>query len=173
MEGFEPLRRKSLLDHFTGITDTRQSCKVMYPLDEVLLLVVCGTICACDDYDDIVLWGKTHLDFLCAATGPSKTAFTGCWTSSSRKINPDCGAATEPKTWPLSDTSLSISCAPNHPNGPSKANENSPAGIPAHCAPSSDYERVNLDSLPGSAFRPVAHTAQTGIQQPETLKATG
>ena len=29
----------------------------MYPLNEVLLLVVC------DDYDDIVLWGKKHLAF--------------------------------------------------------------------------------------------------------------
>ena len=64
MEGFEPLRRKSLLDHFAEIKDTRQSCKVMYRLEEVLLLVVCGTICACDDYDDIILWGQTHLDFL-------------------------------------------------------------------------------------------------------------
>jgi predicted transposase YbfD/YdcC len=36
----------------------------MYPLGEVLLLVVCGTMAACDDYDDIVLWGNRHLDFL-------------------------------------------------------------------------------------------------------------
>ena len=36
----------------------------MYPLGEVLLLVVCGTMAACDDYDDIVLWGNKHLDFL-------------------------------------------------------------------------------------------------------------
>ena len=36
----------------------------MYPLSEVLLLVVCGTMAACDDYDDIVLWGEKHLDFL-------------------------------------------------------------------------------------------------------------
>ena len=42
MEGFEPSRRKSLLDHFSAIKDTRQSCKVMYRLEEVLLLVVCG-----------------------------------------------------------------------------------------------------------------------------------
>ena len=63
MDGCKPLRRKSLLRHFAKITDTRQSCKVMYPLEEVLLLVVCGTICACDDYDDIVSWGQTHLDF--------------------------------------------------------------------------------------------------------------
>lgn len=33
----------------------------MYPLKEVLLLVTCGT---CDDFDDIVAWGKHHLDFL-------------------------------------------------------------------------------------------------------------
>lgn len=57
-------RRKSLLEHFSTIKDTRQPCKVMYPLSEVLLLVVCGTMAACDDYDDIVLWGSKHLDFL-------------------------------------------------------------------------------------------------------------
>lgn len=57
-------RRKSLLEHFSAIKDNRQPCKVMYPLSEVLLLVVCGTIAACDDYDDIVLWGNKHLDFL-------------------------------------------------------------------------------------------------------------
>jgi len=57
-------RRKSLLEHFSAIKDTRQPCKVMYPLGEVLLLVVCGTMAACDDYDDIVLWGNRHLDFL-------------------------------------------------------------------------------------------------------------
>ncbi len=64
MEDFERPRRKSLLEHFSAIRDTRQSCKVMYRLDEVLLFVVCGTICGCDDYDDIVLWGETHLAFL-------------------------------------------------------------------------------------------------------------
>ena len=59
-----PPRRKGLLDHFATITDTRQPCKVMYPLGEVLALVVCATISACDDYDDIVLWGNAHLSFL-------------------------------------------------------------------------------------------------------------
>jgi hypothetical protein len=59
---FEPSRRKSLLEHFSAVKDTRQRCKVMHQLDEMLLLVVCGTICGCDDYDDIVLWGETHLE---------------------------------------------------------------------------------------------------------------
>jgi predicted transposase YbfD/YdcC len=57
-------RSKSLLAHFSEIKDTRQPCKIMYPLSEVLLLVVCGTMAACDDYDDIVLWGRKHLVFL-------------------------------------------------------------------------------------------------------------
>ena len=57
-------RRRSLLDHFSVIKDARQSCKVMYPLREVILLVVCGTIADCDDYDDIAEWGAAHLDFL-------------------------------------------------------------------------------------------------------------
>ena len=36
----------------------------MYPLNEVLLVVTCATIASCDDFDDIVLWGEHHLDFL-------------------------------------------------------------------------------------------------------------
>jgi predicted transposase YbfD/YdcC len=53
-----------LLKHFSEIEDTREPWRVAYPLSEVLLLVVCGTISACDDFDDIVAWGKHHLDFL-------------------------------------------------------------------------------------------------------------
>jgi predicted transposase YbfD/YdcC len=57
-------RLRALLDHFAEIKDTRQACKVMYPLREVLFLVVCGTIAGGDDYDDIVDWGEAHLAFL-------------------------------------------------------------------------------------------------------------
>lgn len=53
-----------LLDHFAAIKDTRQSWKVMYPLREVLFLVVCGTVASSDDYEDIVDWGEAHLSFL-------------------------------------------------------------------------------------------------------------
>lgn len=35
-----------------------------HPLPEVLLLVVCGTIADCDDYDHIAAWGAAHLAFL-------------------------------------------------------------------------------------------------------------
>lgn len=57
-------RLRALLDHFAEIKDARQGWKVMYPLHEVLFLVVCGTIASGDDYDDIVDWGKAHLAFL-------------------------------------------------------------------------------------------------------------
>ena len=57
-------RLAALLDHFAEIADTRQRWKVMYPLREVLFLVVCGTIASGDDYDDIVDWGKAHLAFM-------------------------------------------------------------------------------------------------------------
>jgi predicted transposase YbfD/YdcC len=65
MEVFsEKPRLRVLLDHFGSIEDTRQPWKVAYPLREVLLLVVCGTVASGDDYDDIVDWGEAHLGFL-------------------------------------------------------------------------------------------------------------
>jgi predicted transposase YbfD/YdcC len=53
-----------LLEHFSELGDEREPWRVMYPLKEVLLLVVCATISSCDDFDDIVAWGEHHLDFL-------------------------------------------------------------------------------------------------------------
>jgi len=64
LEGFEKPRLKALLEHFSSIEDPREPWRVAHPLDEVLLLVVCGTICDCDDYDSIADWGAAHLDFL-------------------------------------------------------------------------------------------------------------
>ena len=53
-----------LLKHFSKLDDDREPWRVMYPLAEVLLLVTCATIASCDDFDDIVAWGKHHLAFL-------------------------------------------------------------------------------------------------------------
>ncbi|HEY5410424.1 MAG TPA: ISAs1 family transposase [Caulobacteraceae bacterium] len=64
LEALPKPRLRSLLEHFSVIGDPRQPWKVMYPLREVILLVVCATIADCDDYDEIALWGETHLDFL-------------------------------------------------------------------------------------------------------------
>jgi len=57
-------RLSLLLKHFAELGDEREPWRVMYPLKEVLLLVTCATIASCDDFDDIVAWGKHHLAFL-------------------------------------------------------------------------------------------------------------
>ncbi len=53
-----------LLKHFSELDDDREAWRVLYPIEEVLLLVTCATIASCDDFDDIVEWGEHHLDFL-------------------------------------------------------------------------------------------------------------
>jgi len=53
-----------LLEHFSELSDDREAWRVLYPIKEVLFLVVCATIASCDDFEDIVEWGKQHLDFL-------------------------------------------------------------------------------------------------------------
>jgi predicted transposase YbfD/YdcC len=57
-------RLRALLDHFAVIEDPREPWRVAHPLPEVLLLVVCGTIADCDDYEGIAEWGQAHLAFL-------------------------------------------------------------------------------------------------------------
>ena len=57
-------RLAALLDHFAQVEDPRDVRRILHPLPEVLLLVVCGTIADCDDYEDIAAWGAAHLDFL-------------------------------------------------------------------------------------------------------------
>ena len=48
---------------FSEIEDPRDVRRISHPLPEILLLVVCGTICGCDDYEDIAGWGETHLEY--------------------------------------------------------------------------------------------------------------
>jgi predicted transposase YbfD/YdcC len=64
----DPLGGKSrlaiLLEHFATIDDPRDVRRIAHPLAEILLLVVCGTIADCDDYDQIAAWGEAHLAFL-------------------------------------------------------------------------------------------------------------
>ena len=60
----EKSRLRALLDHLSVIEDPREAWRVAHPLPEVLLLVVCGTIADCDDYETIAAWGKQRLEFL-------------------------------------------------------------------------------------------------------------
>src|SRR6185437_6587258 len=56
--------RASLLDHFSTLRDPRQSWRVLYPLQEILLLVLCATLTGMEDFVEIKLWGEQRLDFL-------------------------------------------------------------------------------------------------------------
>ena len=61
----EKSRLGAFLKHSSEIKDPRrESWRVTYPLPEVLMLVVCGTIADCDDYDGIAAWGDAHLSWL-------------------------------------------------------------------------------------------------------------
>lgn len=53
-----------LLDHFSALEDPRQSWKVVYPLDEVLLVVLCGVMAGAEDFVEISRWGQRKIDFL-------------------------------------------------------------------------------------------------------------
>lgn len=57
-------RTHSILDHFSALSDPRQRWRVIYPLPEILLLVLCATLCGMEDFVETRLWGEQRLDFL-------------------------------------------------------------------------------------------------------------
>ena len=54
----------SILDHFSALSDPRERWRVVYPLPEILLLVLCATLCGMDDFVETKLWGEQRLGFL-------------------------------------------------------------------------------------------------------------
>ena len=55
---------KTFIDHFSALEDPRQAWKVVYPLPEILLLVLCGTLAGAEDFVEIARWGRRKLEFL-------------------------------------------------------------------------------------------------------------
>lgn len=55
---------RTLIDHFSALEDPRQAWKVVYPLPEILLLVLCGTLAGAEDFVEIARWGRRKLGFL-------------------------------------------------------------------------------------------------------------
>ena len=55
---------RNLLDHFSALEDPRQSWKTVYPLDEILLIVLAGVMAGADDFVEISIWAEGKLDFL-------------------------------------------------------------------------------------------------------------
>src|ERR1700686_324377 len=60
----EPRRCRSLMEHFSAMDDPREGWRVLYPLRELLLLVLCATLAGMEDFVEIKLWGDQRLDFL-------------------------------------------------------------------------------------------------------------
>jgi predicted transposase YbfD/YdcC len=54
----------SFLDHFQGLPDPRQLGKVVYPLDEVLLLSLMAVLAGAEAFTDIARFGQKKLDLL-------------------------------------------------------------------------------------------------------------
>ena len=56
--------KRSLIEHFSALEDPRQAWKVIYPLPEILLLVLCATLAGAEDFVETRLWGRKNLTFL-------------------------------------------------------------------------------------------------------------
>jgi predicted transposase YbfD/YdcC len=54
----------SLIERFAALADPRQTAKVLYPLPEILLLLLSATLAGADDFVEIELWGEENLPFL-------------------------------------------------------------------------------------------------------------
>ena len=52
------------LDHFADLQDPRQLVKVIYPLDEILLLSLLAVLAGAETFTAIAQFGKDKLDFL-------------------------------------------------------------------------------------------------------------
>lgn len=52
------------LDYFKHIDDPRQAAKILYPIEEILLLVLCAVISGADNWTSIALYGEKKLDLL-------------------------------------------------------------------------------------------------------------
>src|SRR4051812_40810729 len=56
--------QRPLIEHFSALKDPRQIWKVVYPLPEIMLLVLCATLAGAEDFVEVRLWGVKNLDFL-------------------------------------------------------------------------------------------------------------
>jgi len=64
----ESASRTSLINHFSALEDPRQAWKVVYPLPEILLVVLCGSLADADDVVEIRYWGTTYLETILRQT---------------------------------------------------------------------------------------------------------
>ena len=51
-------------EHFGKMTDPRVERTKLYPLEEILFVLLCGSICGAESWRDFVMFGQEKLDFL-------------------------------------------------------------------------------------------------------------
>lgn len=71
----------SFIEHFSSLKDPRNQGQINYPLSEILLIVLCGTICGAESWRDYVNFGKAKLSYLKKFSAfvhgiPSKNTFS-------------------------------------------------------------------------------------------------
>lgn len=57
-------KKPSFLCHFDALEDPRVDRKKLYPLTEILFVVLCGSICGAQSWRDFVTFGEEKLDYL-------------------------------------------------------------------------------------------------------------
>jgi hypothetical protein len=60
----EKNKLQTFLDYFSNINDPRIQRNKLFPLDEILLVVLCGTICGAEGWEDFQMFGEEKFDFL-------------------------------------------------------------------------------------------------------------
>lgn len=55
---------RSLVAVFAALPDPQQVGKVLYPVPEIMVLLLCATLAGADDCVEIALWGRRTLAFL-------------------------------------------------------------------------------------------------------------
>lgn len=90
-----PSKKPAFLYHFDELEDPRMDRKKLYPLAEILLVVLCGSICGAQSWRDFVTFGEEKLDYLCRFLPfengiPSKNTFARVLASLDPKLFKQC-----------------------------------------------------------------------------------
>ena len=94
--------RRRLSSSFQCLTDTRQQAKVVYPLDEVLLLALLATLAGAETFTDIARFGEKKLVLLRRFPRPTTARHptTGLATSSQHSMLNSSSAVSLPGSPP-------------------------------------------------------------------------
>jgi len=64
IESESDLIQPNFLDYFKNIKDPRIERNKLYPIEEILLITICGVICGAEGWADLVLFGEKKIDYL-------------------------------------------------------------------------------------------------------------